>query len=144
LPLFQYFKLGGNEPKFKSTCTALWRGYVGSWEIIDKRLYLVKLKGALKDGTVASLETVFPGFPERVFAHWYCGTIRIPEGKILEYKHMGFGSTYEKDLLIEIEQGVVKEVNIKQNGVSDNLNGAEGYGVAAFTTFAKKEAIDKK
>jgi len=88
-PLSDYFAMGGTNPRFESNCTALWRGYVGSWEIIDDRLYLICLNGTLEDGTEASLETIFPGFPDRVFAHWYSGTIRLPQGKQLEYVHMG-------------------------------------------------------
>ena len=86
-PLSDYFAMGGTNPRFESNCTALWRGYVGSWEIIDDRLYLIGLNGTLEDGTDASLATIFPGFPDRVFAHWYSGTIRLPQGKQLEYVH---------------------------------------------------------
>lgn len=83
-PLSDYFAMGGTNPRFESNCTALWRGYVGSWEIVDDRLYLICLNGTLVDGTQASLETIFPGYPDRVFAHWYSGTIRLPQGKQLE------------------------------------------------------------
>ena len=31
-PLNSYFELAGIEPGFQASCTALWRGYVGSWE----------------------------------------------------------------------------------------------------------------
>ena len=88
-PLGGFFAFGGRNPEFESNCTALWRGYVGTWEIVGDRLYIVSLSGSLKDGTEATLETVFPGYPDRVFAHWYSGTLRIPEGKQLEYVHMG-------------------------------------------------------
>ncbi|MBM3272519.1 hypothetical protein FJY94_04555, partial [Candidatus Kaiserbacteria bacterium] len=74
-PLSDYFALGGRKPEFKFNCTALWRGYVGTWEIVGDRLYIVSLKGTLKDGTAATLESVFPGYTERVFAHWYTGTL---------------------------------------------------------------------
>jgi len=143
-PLNQYFKLGGNEPKFESTCTALWRGYVGSWDIVKDRLYLVKLTGALEDNSEVTLGMIFPDFPERVFAHWYSGTLRLPDGKMLNYEHMGYGSTYERDIIIEIEKGVMTKVNIKHNGESDNSDAPEGYGVAAFTTFGKKKKSDNK
>ena len=38
---------------------------------------------ALIDAVPATLETVFPGFPDRVFAHWYSGTIRLPQSRRL-------------------------------------------------------------
>lgn len=77
-PLGDYFAMGGFNPGFESTSTALWRGYVGGWEIVDGRLYLLSLDGTLEDGIDATLETLFPGFPDRVFAHWHSGTVRIP------------------------------------------------------------------
>ena len=102
-PLGDYCALGGELPRFASNCTALWRGYVGTWEIINDRLYLIELHGELESGQDADLETVFPGYGERVFAHWYSGVIRLPQGKMLEYIHMGYGSTYERDLLLEFD-----------------------------------------
>ncbi|MGH8560276.1 MAG: hypothetical protein ACRESZ_23055 [Methylococcales bacterium] len=42
------------------------------------------------NGDDATLATIFP---DKVFAHWDSGTIRIPRGKMLEYGHMGYGST---------------------------------------------------
>ncbi len=82
-PLRDYFAMGGRHPGFARDCTAMWRGYVGSWEIVDDRLYLIGLHGTLKDGTEASLASIFPDSPDRVFAHWYSGTIRIPQGRQL-------------------------------------------------------------
>ena len=43
-PLDDYFAMAGARPLFASTSTALWRGYVGRWEIVNDRLYLVGLQ----------------------------------------------------------------------------------------------------
>ena len=115
-PLSDYFAMGGINPRFESNCTALWRGYVGRWEIIDGRLYLVELGGTLEDGTDASVASVFPDFPDRVFAHWYSGTIRLPQGERLRYVHGGFASTYKRDRLLDLERGVVKRTRVRHNG----------------------------
>lgn len=136
-PLRDYFTMGGKNPGFEFTCTALWRGYVGSWEIVVDRLYLVGLSGTLEDGTEATLASIFPGFPDRVFAHWYTGTIRIPQGKMLEYVHMGYGSSYERDLLLEIERGVVVATRVQHNGVAESDGAPEGYEVGAMTVFPR-------
>jgi len=138
-PLNQYFSLGGTSPEFDTRrCTALWRGYVGTWEILDGRLYLIELSGTLDDGTEANLASVFPDFPQRVFAHWYSGQLRVPQGKLLEYIHMGYGSTYEEDLLIDIRKGVVVNSNVRRNGTSTASGAPEGYGVGAWTVFPSK------
>ena len=126
-PLSDYFAMGGVNPGFESNCTALWRGYVGSWEIVNDRLYLIGISGTLECGVEASLTTMFPDFPDRVFAHWYSGTIRIPQGKQLEYVHMGYGSTYER--------GIVKTTRVRHNGKSESETAAEGYEVGAMTVF---------
>jgi hypothetical protein len=136
-PLNDYFAMGGVNPGFESNCTALWRGYVGSWEIVDKRLYLVGISGTLKDGSAATLSTIFPDFPNRVFAHWYSGTIRIPQGKQLEYVHMGYGSTYERDVLLAFQRGVVQTTQLRHNGQAESPTAPEGYEVGAMTVFPR-------
>jgi hypothetical protein len=107
LPLSDYFAMGGRSPDFTAPHTALWRGYIGSWEIKNDRLYLVAFRGHLADGVTATLESLFPGFPDRVFAHWYSGTLRIPQGRQVEYMHMGFGSRYETEVYLKVQKGVV-------------------------------------
>lgn len=140
-PLRDYFALGGRrpEPDFDSFgCTALWRGYVGTWEVADGRLYLVGLSGDFEDGTPVSLGAVFPGYPERVFAHWYSGTVRIPEGKLLRYVHMGFASNYERDVFLAFRNGILVSMQTRTNGTAAGDGGPEGYGVGAMTVFPGK------
>lgn len=133
-PLNQFVSLGGHVPDFEVTSTALWRGYIGTWEIKCDRLYLIELHGTLKGGERASLGTVFPGFDSRVFAHWYSGSIRLPQGKQIEYVHMGFQSRFEKDLMLDIHRGVLQGCR-ELIGVADTKNAQEGYLVGAMTTF---------
>lgn len=116
-PLEEYFAKGGIRPILRRSSTALWRRYIGSWEIVDDRLYLTGLEGRLEDGTKVATAMIFPGFPDKVFAQWYSGQIRIPQGELLEYVHMGYGSTYERDLLLEVRCGVVIETSERQNEV---------------------------
>jgi len=42
-----------------------------------------------------------------LFASWYSGMLRVPQGKELNYVHGGFGSLSERDLIIAVESGVV-------------------------------------
>lgn len=139
-PLSDYFDLGGRNPGFQATCTALWRGYVGTWEILNDRLYLIALHGTLESGEEANLETVFPGFPHRVFVHWFSGQLRIPQGKRLKYVHMGYGSTYEQDMLLDLRNGVVVKQDVVVNGIApDDVQ--PGYGIAGATSWpARKSA----
>ena len=134
-PLASYFALGGESVAFQASSTALSRGYVGTWEIHDQRLYLTRLQGSLQDESPVSLETVFPGYPQRVFAHWFSGTLRLPQGQLLHYVHGGFGSCYEQDLLVDVTRGVVTAKRVRVNGFSDEASAREGYRIHGMTTY---------
>lgn len=122
-PLGPY--LQANNISFISPHTANWRGYVGTWEIkgseeAGERLYLVELKAHRSYEDIVGLEEIFPGFPDGVFAHWFSGTIRLPQGKQLKYEHMGYMSVYEYDLFLEIKKGVVTNKHAVHNTVDAN------------------------
>lgn len=51
---------------------------------------------------------------------------------------MGYGSTYERDLLITIADGVVTRSTVQENGVSDDPAAKEGYSIGAMTNFGNK------
>lgn len=133
-PLSDYFMLAGINPQLDIPHTACWRGYVGTWEIIHERLYLTELSGRIENGACASLETFFPGYPTRVFAHWFDGRIRLPRGKLLKYMHMGFASVHEEDVFLVIKRGIVVRSWVECNGVSDDPTAPDGYGPGAWTT----------
>lgn len=124
-PLNDFFTFDCSRPRFARTNTALWRNYVGTWEILNDRLYLIGLDATMMDGSPVSLETVFPGFPDRVFAHWYSGELRVPRGELLRHAHMGYSSTYEKTFILDIANGVVTGTRIVQNSIPDNESDGE-------------------
>jgi hypothetical protein len=107
-PLALYLKQNGIE--FQSPHTANWRGYVGTWEVIEaegaERLYLIGIKAHKDYETILTLPDLFPGF-DKVFAHWFTGELRCPQGELLNYVHGGYASTYEYDLMMEFKQGVL-------------------------------------
>lgn len=111
---------------FASRCSACWRGYIGEWKIEGNKLFLVRLRAGVpieKDytpGRVPEAFTVQPGksddiplkifFKDEanpVFASWYSGIIRVPQGKLLDYEHMGYESTFESDLMLLLSHGIL-------------------------------------
>lgn len=66
---------------FKST--ALVRGYIGSWKIKNKKLYLVSFLGFIKNNVQVDLKYLFQNKTE-VFAYWFSGDIRIPETLLIK------------------------------------------------------------
>lgn len=133
-PLNSYFELAGVVPPFDAFySTALWRGYVGTWEIISGRLYLVELQGWMVGREhPCGLAELFPDFPYCVFAHWYSGELRVPQGRLLNYVHGGYASTYERDLFLTLQAGVVTGQRVQVNGVADP-DAPASYTVAAAT-----------
>ena len=109
-PFEQYLLSIALAPEFYPPNTACWRGYTGTWKIEDDKLYLVNLNGYIK-----TPEKEYQGidmnyfFPDQkiVFADWFSGELRIPEGKMVQYIHMGYESLYEKDLILDITNGKV-------------------------------------
>ncbi len=54
-----------------------------------------------------SVDGVFPGAGVRVFANWFTGDLRLPEGEMLEYSHAGYASVFEREVVIEVREGCV-------------------------------------
>jgi len=136
-PLDGYLDSAANPIKFEATSTALWRGYVGSWTIENDRLYLTKLSGNTQTDEglkKVDLTDMFPGYPDGVFAHWYTGEMRCPQGELLKYVHGGYASSYEKDLFIDVRQGVVVGERVVENGQSESTV-KKGYVLAGLTNF---------
>lgn len=110
-PLYPFLESKG--VSFEVDCTACWRGYVGEWKIKDNKLYLIKLSANLKDKHVG-LDYLFQGQNE-VFAEWFTGELRIPQGEMLQYIHMGYASIYEEDLYLKIQDGILINSRIVDN-----------------------------
>ena len=113
--------------KFEVTSTALWRGYIGTWTIEQERLYLIAIQGSI------GMEKLFPGFAHGVFAHWYTGTLRCPQGALLKYVHGGFGSVYEEDLFLDVSKGVMANERLVRNSTAAP-DASKGYILAAATS----------
>jgi len=115
-PLSSYLRQTGIS--FESPSTACWRGYIGTWEIIEsdgiERLYLVALSAHRSYEEIAGVSDIFPGF-DRVFAHWFTGELRCPQGAVLDYVHGGYSSTHEYDLLMDFKQGVLVNTHARHN-----------------------------
>jgi len=109
-----------NARHFADMGTFCWRRYTAQWRIEQEHLYLVAINATYEDGTQAELEDFFPGYPERVFAHWFSGELRCPRGELLEYVHAGFASRYAETLVFTIERGVVKG----QRCIDNRIQGA--------------------
>ncbi len=148
-PLDTFPWLGDKRPRFEIapgvSSTGNYRGYLALWEIRGGRLFLAGLDSFAEkpesekrkfdpddektwewspsdDKERADLRKIFPSrFKDgRVFADWFTGTIRIPDGKILKYIHFGHASVFERDILLHFEAGVLKKCEMKKNKLPDD------------------------
>lgn len=109
-PLNDFFKK--NPEKFhiisnRSTIvsSALWRGYVATFEIKNNQLWVkdIKVQTGLKEWE-SVIDEVFPNEESRRMEE-YSNLLILPYGKMLNYVHMGYASTYERYILLKIESG---------------------------------------
>jgi len=96
--------------------TACWRNYIATWKLEDGKFYLVQIDGIYR------VESAEP-----IFADWVTTVIRIPEGKLLHYVHMGFASVYEFETHLKIENGLVVEERRIDNRNKDVNPGELGW-----------------
>ena len=114
-PMEAYFsKHPDKKPKTSQPSTALWRGYVATFEFKDEELFLKDIEVKYRD-TIENaykwrsvLEEVFPE-GENLKIDWLTGLLVIPYGELVNYVHMGYGSTYENYILLEIDKGDFKK-----------------------------------
>lgn len=130
-PLDDYWKRPQDKPELFSEgamSTGNWRGYVATFELRDDTLWLNKIEKeydndqADKDDhrnswvmRVIPAYKVFPMEDYPIKATWYSGVLRIPQGEQLRYVHMGYQSTYERELIFVIEHGQVVESHVIDN-----------------------------
>jgi len=108
-PLEEYFGQNPPRPEIEATCTACWRGYIATWRIKRDKLYMVSIQSFGGDD-LALKQKLFPG-DDMIFASWFTGPLVCPYGDEVEYVHMGYGTTYEKYLIIGVEHGILTSTN---------------------------------
>lgn len=120
-PLEVYFEANPERrPEGESFSTALWRGYIADFEVENEVLYVNNVYVESYDGTDRVLKSVkaevFPN-QEKVKADWFTSLLVVPYGKMKNYVHMGYGSTYSKYYMFEVSNGDItqlKQMNHRQ------------------------------
>jgi len=99
---------------YRTTCTALWRNYIGYWSINDNTLYLDSIQINVFDDeycktVIAKDEEILKPYLDQhgIAATWATGRLRIVSGKIIRYVHMGWESTYEHEKFLELREGKI-------------------------------------
>jgi len=131
-PLEEYFFNNKDKrPKFESLRTSLWRGYVATFEIKDGWLYVKTVDQDMgisnwtgRDKWKDITDSIFKN-PKDKRLDCFSGLLVLPYGEVIHHVHMGYASTFENYILLEIDKGkLVKE---------KKLSGE------AYATFKKKQ-----
>jgi hypothetical protein len=116
-PMEDFFKKNPDKkPRRGIISTALWRGYIATFEIVDNQLFLrdisieVEIQGSKEFDTKweSVMNEIFPG-EKNVKVEWFTGLLVLPYGKMINYVHMGYASTFENYILLEISDGYLKK-----------------------------------
>jgi hypothetical protein len=145
-PLENYFQqYPDKRPKGGTISSANWRGYVAKFEIIEDLLYLVEIE-ILVEYTeneekaykfVNVLNEVFPD-EDFIKIDWVSGLLVLPYGEIVDYVHMGYASLYEHYILLEMDNGILK------NETQLNSREYKKYREKQFQVYKKTEEYEKK
>lgn len=126
-PLESFYKGGKSRPKFQIEPRAGWsnnhRGYIATWEVKDSYLYLIEIDSWICEPPFSGncmkvdLKELFGEKYQngRVKADWFSGDLRMPEGKMLQYVHMGYVSLYERDTIVTVKSGEIMDENVIDN-----------------------------
>jgi hypothetical protein len=104
-----------------NTCegfTACGRGYIATWQLIDNTLYLLSIHNCCDKGSSkAHLWFLFGKKYQngRVKADWLSAQLISPRGKQLYNLYSSVGIGYEKDIVYEFEEGILKNTVVHDN-----------------------------
>lgn len=125
-PMEAFFeKHPDKKPEGGVMSTALWRGYVATFTITNQTMQLRDIEIQIRVEKEKSkypyewksvLNELVPK-GETLTIDWLTGILVLPDGELMRYVHMGYGSTYENYILIEVKSGKVtgkRELGHKQ------------------------------
>lgn len=115
-PMEQYFEqFPDKRPESEILSTGLWRGYVATFIVKEDEIYLkdieIQIDGEELNETYNSKwKSVIKELlteQEELKIDWLTGILVIPDGKMINYVHMGYASGYSNYILLEVENGIV-------------------------------------
>lgn len=140
-PLDAFFRLSRNRAPFLVTISTCWRGYVGTWSLVDGKLWLDSLRGYIARGSLVkiagevfghfkeynidlenpamcsriTLADIFPGAEGSVFAYWFSGKIKVPLNDEVKLNNDGDEVVVKRTLVLRIRNGrlILEDVVLK-------------------------------
>lgn len=99
-------------PDQYANSTALWRGYIGTYSIVDnfltlKDIEVYKFNNTVKDYYLVSIYDKLPGRMKNLRIDWYSGLLILPYGEMIESDDYYLGYAYPHYFVFEISKGKV-------------------------------------
>lgn len=128
-PLEEYFrqkgerKIGDIYMGDQLECTALYRGYIATWEIRDDSLFLICIEINGCDDFPEIIDLLSEFGSKSIFAYWASGLIIKPVGELLSYSRVPYnGVVYEGEVDYRFQKGIIskkerKTYLIKEEGL---------------------------
>ena len=95
-----------NNIELKFPSTACWRGYYGTWEIRDRKLFLTNIEAYLDYNNIVGVEYFF-SLKKFVLANWFTGTLNIKTRKIPYPFSVMESMKFLRELHVDIETGII-------------------------------------
>lgn len=116
-PMNAFFaKNPDKKPKSGLMSSALWRGYVATFAFetntlvlkdIEIQVCVEKEEGQFPSCEWKSVKNDVVPEGEDLPVDWFTGVLVLPHGKLVNYVHAGYGSTYSDYIILELEQGKI-------------------------------------
>lgn len=114
-PLEDYLENKGSrifgEILLEGHCSALWRGYVATWELKNDSLFLIRIQLDYCSEHPKDYDISKEFNKERVFVNWINRTIRKPEGKFIQHGYY-YDPIHEGEILYSFENGILVKKNV--------------------------------
>lgn len=96
----------------QSSC---WRGYHGTWRIVNDSLFLIKLEDGCQ-GKELKISQFFESSKisrNGVFAYWFSTKMKVNYGDFLDFNEETWSSIYEGTFECRVKNGVISNVKIE-------------------------------
>ena len=108
----------------QASSSALWRGYLGTWEIKAGRLWLVDLEATIREHhdptdpanwqhADRGMAWLFPGTSGPVLADWFTGVLESPRGRAQRTGQYSYGTPYTR--VFHVEAGAIVGTELLDN-----------------------------
>lgn len=111
-----------------------WRGYQAIYEIENNSLYLKNIidcgeRKINKSASENRMNEIFGNkvINGKVYIDWFSGDFTIPNGELLRWDGV-FHKTFEKEILIKVNNGKVREISKVENYIDDPKRINRKYG----------------